>query len=409
MDQTNNSLIHSFTHSLIEIKGYGAVSPLGLAGALGVSQKKGITIRPVGGVDTAVGALSLEAEKAVEGVAAANPLLKQVDRSVLLAVCAARQAVQQAGWETQANEETGVNIGSSRGATATFEKHFQAFQTGFNHQVSPSTSPLTTLGNISSWVAQDLQADGPLISHSITCSTAHQAIANAMAWLRSGMATRFLAGGSEAALTPFTVAQMKALGIYSSSLLHPYPSRPCNSERENTFVLGEGAAVFALELVPAASLAGSVTKGRIIIESLGFGFEPIKSKTGISEEGLHFQKAMAQAMTLSLAPTAPPDLILLHAPGTVAGDAAELNAIQAVFGSSTPTLCSNKWQIGHSLGASAALSLAQAIEILQQQQAPTFPYAVRVSNPGPKVLNRIMINAAGFGGNAASLLLSRSA
>jgi 3-oxoacyl-[acyl-carrier-protein] synthase II len=393
-------------NQLIEIKGCGLVSPLGIGHGTGTGH--GLAHCSFDGVATPVGVLPPEAEEQVQAVMQDNPLLRQVDRSVLLAVYAARQAARQAGWKAAGGREIAVNIGSSRGATASFEKFFQSFQSSPGHAVPPQASPVTTLGNISSWVAQDLQAEGPLISHSITCSTALQAIGNAMAWLRSGMATRFLAGGAEAPLTPFTLAQMKALGIYSPPDGHSFPCRPCNTERTNTFVLGEGAAVFALEMVPFAELTEPSDTGRIVVESLGFGFEQIRSKTGISGSGLHFQKAMTEALALAPAP-AFPDLIILHAPGTVAGDAAEIHAVRQVFGPTPPAMCSNKWQVGHLLGASAALSVALAIDILQGQRAPAFPYPTFVSNHLPRTINRILVNAAGFGGNAASLLLARAA
>ena len=92
-----------------------------------------------------------------------------------------------------------------------FESHFQEFlETGIANTLA---SPTTTLGNISSWVAHDLQTAGPELSHSITCSTGLHAVLNGVAWLKAGMADAFLVGGSEAPLTPFTLAQMKAMKI----------------------------------------------------------------------------------------------------------------------------------------------------------------------------------------------------
>ena len=84
--------------------------------------------------------------------------------------------------------------------------------------MTPLVSPTTTLGNISSWVAYDLGVKGATLSHSITCSTACTGL-NACAWLKGGMAKRFLVGGSEAPLTDFTVAQMRSLGIYSKKTI----------------------------------------------------------------------------------------------------------------------------------------------------------------------------------------------
>ena len=108
----------------------------------------------------------------------------------------------------------GINFGSSRGATELFEKYFEEFRN--TQQVSTFTSPATTLGNIASWVAHDLQLQGPEISHSITCSTGLHAVLNGIAWLQAGFSQSFLVGASEAPLTPFTLAQLAALKVYSN-------------------------------------------------------------------------------------------------------------------------------------------------------------------------------------------------
>lgn len=329
----------------------------------------------------------------------ANPVYKQLDRSVQMAVYAARQAAAQAGWLNEnapTDDDLAVNIGSSRGATGLFEEHFGAFQ---QENLSSSASPTTTLGNLSSWVAHAVNAGGGQISHSITCSTALMAIANGVAWLKSGMAKRFLAGGTEAPLTPFTIAQMKAVGIYSRLADHPYPCQPYAAEKQNTFTLGEGAAVFALEQVlnPAP--------GTPVVEGVGLGFEKLVSKTGISAEGINFQKSMRQALAQLPEHDRQVDLIITHTPGTRAGDKAELAAIQAVFGDILPLITTNKWLLGHTLGASGALSLQYALHVLQQQQFASIPYPHHLPQQAPARINRIMVNAAGFGGNAASVIV----
>lgn len=124
---------------------------------------------------------------------------------------ASRTATSKAGWAS--GDHFGINIGSSRGATELFEKYHREFlETG---KVATLASPTTTLGNISFWVAHDLQSTGPNISHSITCSTALHEVLTGVAGLQSNMADKFLVGSSEAPLTPFTIAQMKALKIYA--------------------------------------------------------------------------------------------------------------------------------------------------------------------------------------------------
>jgi len=388
----------------IVIKGYGSISPLGckheaITQAY-TSGKTGITLQTINNQLTPVGALPGVAEEALKALTNESKSYLGLDKSVLMAIYASRQAVKEANWENES--DIGINIGSSRGASGLFEQHLTQFmQTGY---VSPAASPVTTLGNLSSWVAQDLETAGPAISHSVTCSTSLQALANGFAWLQAGMARRFLVGGTEAPLTPFTVAQMKAIGIYAPAPDAVYYCRPHNQERQNTFVLGEGAAVFALEKVKKKPESQS-RKKEVIMEAIGFGFEKIKSKTGISASGLNFQIAIEQVLAQADT-TEPIDLIIMHAPGTVAGDAAELTALKIIFGESNlPVICSNKFLIGHTLGASAALSLEYALYILKQQQYLPLPYPNLITPKAPQTIKRILLTAAGFGGNAAAVLL----
>lgn len=389
----------------IIIKGHGAISPLGHdASTVAASYASGVPVFKTilhQSIATPVAALKREAEQQLNSLLDSNPSYKQLDRSVLMAVYAARQASMAAGWLTEdasVADDLGVNIGSSRGATSLFEQHFEDFQ---QEQLSSAASPTTTLGNLSSWVAHAVNAGGAQISHSITCSTALMALANGVAWLRAGMAKRFLVGGTEAPLTDFTIAQMKAVGIYSKLVNQPYPCQPYAQEKQNTFTLGEGAAVFAIEQ------SDSLQPGDVLVEAVGMGFEKLVSKTGISAEGINFQKSMRHALSQLSPEDQTVDLIITHTPGTRAGDKAELAAIEAVFGAATPVaITTNKWLIGHTLGASGALSMDYAIHILKQQQYASPTYAHVLTPQNHKAIKRIMVNAAGFGGNASSVIIA---
>ena len=98
------------------------------------------------------------------------------------------------------------------------------------------------------------------------------------------------------------------------------------------------------------------------------------------------------------------DVIVTHTPGTIKGDQSELNAIKSIFKNNTPALTCNKWKIGHSLGASGMLSLEMAILMLQNQQFIATPFTTYES---PKKIEKLLVNAVGFGGNAVSILLSK--
>jgi 3-oxoacyl-(acyl-carrier-protein) synthase len=396
----------------IAITAAGSVSPLGMEwneiGASCFSGKSFIKSVNLNGENVAAAAVFTKAEEAIQELKNQKKPYQYLDRSVHLAILAARQMKEYLHSRTNTNSSSrvGINIGSSRGATESFEKHYENYIQNNRQQTSVFSSPTTTLGNVSSWVMQDLGLNGFALSHSITCSTAIQAIANAVAWLKADMADIFIAGATEAPLTPFTIAQMRALKIYSQDSGSAFPCRPLSAEKNplNMMVLGEGAALFVLEKLTSEEI--KIKKPLAVIESVGWGSEEIDGFTNISEEGKCFKEAMKMALSSANKKAELIDAVLLHAPGTLKGDKAEINAIKEVFGDNLPALFSNKWQIGHSLGASAALNLVLALQILQHKQFPAFPYEISVPAIQPKQFKSLLINAAGFGGNGGSLLVS---
>lgn len=317
---------------------------------------------------------------------------EELDDTVLFAIFVARDAVARAGWKK--GEPVGINIGSSRGATGLFEKYHKSFLQNGTAEIL--ASPTTTLGNVSSWVAQDLQSRGPEFSHSVTCSTALHAIINAVAWLQAGMAEKFIAGGSEAALTPFTIAQMKAMKIYASEDLD-YPCRALDMDKKrNSMVLGEGAGVVCLQKDPAGSIA------KII--GIGYATEKLEHSVSISANAVCLQRSMK--MAIGEMDPAEVDVVVMHAPGTIKGDRAELQAVKAVFGENLPAVTSNKWKLGHTFGASGILSLELAILMLEHQEFIPVPFS-DISR-SPSGIRNVLVNAVGFGGNAVSVLITKN-
>ena len=341
--------------------------------------------------ETWVGSLDEDSKAQVAALRQSDSKYKSLDNSVLYAMLASRKAIAKAGWSK--NDVFGINIGSSRGATDLFEQHFQEYITTGKAQTL--ASPTTTLGNISSWIAHDLQSEGPEISHSITCSTALHAVLNGVAWIRSGMANKFLVGGSEAPLTDFTIAQMRALKIYSRSE-EGYPNRALDLDKtQNTMILGEGAGVCCLEI-------GKKENALAYIEGVGYATEILEHNISISAEADCFQKSMR--MALANTDLSEVDAIVMHAPGTIKGDLTEYKAIEKVFGNSLPLLTTNKWKIGHTFGASGILSLELAILMLQHNQFVDVPFAKVQTQTKP--IRKVLVNAVGFGGNAVSILLA---
>ncbi|MEY2701628.1 MAG: hypothetical protein RLY43_261 [Bacteroidota bacterium] len=314
---------------------------------------------------------------------------KHVDKTVLLGLAVARKAISQIEIEMP---DLGVNFSSSRGATSLFEKYFEEFYT--TKKVTTYTSPATTLGNISSWIAHDLQTRGPELSHSITCSSGLHSILNAIAWLQAGLVHSFLVGASEAPLTPFTLAQLEALKVYTQEK-NDLPCRALDFDKtKNSMVLGEGAVAMVLSLKDSTYLAKIV--------GMGYATEVLSSATSISSEAECFQKSMK--MAIGNLPLESIDAIIMHAPGTILGDQSEREAIVKVFGQQQPLLTSNKWKVGHTFATSGLLSIELAILMLEKQQFISSPfYPQQISKP----LKRILVNAVGFGGNAVSILIEK--
>ncbi|MBL7868411.1 beta-ketoacyl synthase N-terminal-like domain-containing protein [Flavobacterium lindanitolerans] len=380
----------------IAITSLSSISPLGnspeqiwqnyLNGATSISEY------PIGNTKALAAMLPGYLKNEIAKLRDSESKYKNLDESVLYAIMASRKAIENAGWKQ--GDDFGINIGSSRGATQLFEKHFQEFlETGKTHTLA---SPTTTLGNISSWVAHDLNSKGPEISHSITCSTALHAVLNGIAWLRSGMADKFLVGGSEAPLTPFTIAQMNALKIYSKSQ-DEFPCRAFDREKnQNSMVLGEGASVACLE-------TGERQNALAYIEGVGYATEILEHSISISAEAQCFQKSMAMALGTTAIKDV--DAIVMHAPGTIKGDSSELKAIELLFGDHLPMLTTNKWKIGHTFGASGMLSIEMALLMMQHQKFIAVPFAENQKEK--KAIRKVLVNAVGFGGNAVSILLAK--
>lgn len=356
-----------------------------------LDDKHRITTQKHNKEDVFVAPLPKKEKQLIEELKTSDSKYKNLDDTVLFAIFSARQAVKKAKWTTTDN--FGVNFGSSRGATRLFEKYHKEF---LNDNVSSTlSSPTTTLGNISSWVAHDLQTQGPEISHSITCSTALHSLLNGIAWINSGMCDKFLVGGSEAPLTDFTIAQMKALKVYSNET-EGYPCKSFDlNKKKNTMVLGEGAAAICLE-------KGIKPNAIAKIEGIGYATETLQHNTSVTSDAECFQKSMKMAIENSNINEI--DVIVMHTPGTKRGDSSEINAIQKVFGKNQPVLTTNKWKIGHTFGASGLLSLELALLMLQHQQIIEVPFVTPQKQP--EKITKVLVNAVGFGGNAVSVLIS---
>lgn len=315
------------------------------------------------------------------------------DRASLLALYAADQAVEQAGW---VGKDFSVIVGCSRGPTGKWEDGFRHFsETG---TASLRTSPQTTLGSIGFALASYFDTSSLASSMSMTCSSGMHAILHGIALLRAGMAKRVLVGGAEAPLTEFTLRQMEALRIYGSvPEIDGHACRPLTTPPSG-MVVGEGAAFLALSTDEEPSRTGFEVGG------IAFARESSPTATGISAEGEALERSMRQLIKEA----GWPDLIVAHAPGTKRGDLAEMNAVKTLYVSEPEDFCltSFKWATGHTFGASGPLAITAALEMMRAGKYCPLPWQSTPSTPW--ALGSVLVNATGFGGNVASVIVRRS-
>lgn len=345
-----------------------------------------------------VGTLCPSGEAKLAELSATHPAYKNLDRTVCLGLLAARAAIASAGF-SERPRPVGVIVASSRGATETLEqRHSEFLSTG---RTGPFSSPTTTLGNLASSIAHELASRGIAETISSACTGSLHALLLGVAWLRAGLGDACLVGGAEAPLTPFTLAQFSALGLVRNDHDVEPACRPLALEPLNQLVLGEGACVLGLErLSPrGAELRGALAE----IRGVGTCVEKARSLSGITKDG----DALTNAMGRALADHGDKvDAVVVHAPGTKNGDAAELAALRRVFGANLPPLCSNKWQMGHTFGAAGALGVEFALALLSGVRPAEPPYPSGLRTP-PGDVRSVMVNAAGFGGSAVSVVLRR--
>lgn len=323
-------------------------------------------------------------------------LLRHQDKTTLLAVLLARSIQSRAC----PLEETGVLFSSSRGPTSSLESSWKAFQTGA--RLPAHTSPVTTSSAIPAAVARDLGLRGPISFLSAACSSSLLSIIHACGLISLGLTSSMLAGGVEAANTPFTLAMLQSAQVLDQK--SPDSRFLCRPMAENRggMVLSEGGGAILIE---------SQRRNSSIAEIVGWGSSTEHSTlTGVSEDGFALKTAILSALERAELSSNDIDLIVGHGAGTLKGDKAERSAYKELFGEEVP-LVFHKWMFGHMLGGSAIASAILGAEHLRQGSAPGHPYLSQSDVlHSPRILKQsrfAMICSLGFGGIAAVIIVKK--
>jgi 3-oxoacyl-[acyl-carrier-protein] synthase II len=337
------------------------------------------------------------------------------DRYTHFGFVAARQAVADAGL-TMASEDAdrvGVMIGSGIGGMYTYESQLRVLAERGPRKVSPFTIP-SLIGNMcAGLVAIDLGARGPNFGVVSACATGTHALGEAAHAIRRGDADVMVAGGSEAAITPFAYASFCAMKAMSTNNEAPESaSRPFDRNRDG-FVMGEGAGVLVLESLDHARARGA----RIYCELAGYAATcDAFHITQPDPEGKGLSMAMRRALASAAMAPETIDYINAHGTSTPYNDKFETLAIKKVFGDHARrvAISSTKSMTGHLLGAAGGIESVVAVKTIQTQ---VIPPTINLENPDPDCdldyvpnvarqasVRAVLSNNLGFGGQNAAVV-----
>ena len=344
--------------------------------------------------------------------------VRRNDRNVHFAVAAARQALDDARLSVtpQIRDDVGVIIGTGTGGAMTWEAQHQLLLERGPGRVSPFFVPMMMHNSASGIVSMLTGARGPNFSVASACATGGNAIGEAMRKIQRGDALAMICGGTEAAITPLSLAGFTTEKALSTRNDAPAKAvRPFDLHRDG-FVMGEGAGVVVLEAWEHAERRGA----RIHAELVGYG---------ASADAFHITQpdpegngaALAMRRALKDARLDPHEIGYINAHGTSTeyNDKFETFAIKRVFGEAAKRVpvSSTKSMTGHLLGAAGGVELiASVLAVARGMLPPTINYETPdpacdldyVPNKArPAQIATAMSNGFGFGGHN-SILIVRS-
>lgn len=343
---------------------------------------------------------------------------RRTDRFTQFAAVAAHHAMLDGGIDMKKVDAdmVGAFIGSGIGGLHTVEEQHKIYLAKGPDRLSPFMIPMLISNMGSGLFSMYFGLRGPNLATVSACATATHAIGEGWRTIKMGDANVIFAGGSESAIVPLGLggfAAMRALSTRNDDPQHA--SRPFDRDRDG-FVMGEGAAVVALEELEHAKARGA----RIYCEVVGYGnTADAHHLTAPSPGGEGAARCMRMALRSARMNPEEISYINAHGTSTPQGDIAETQAIKAVFGEHAKKLAvsSTKGATGHMLGAAGAVEMALCAKAIECNIAPP---TINLENPDPECdldyvpnkaremkVDAIVNNSFGFGGHNASIIARR--
>jgi 3-oxoacyl-[acyl-carrier-protein] synthase II len=406
----------------VVVTGLGAVTPLGnsapetwraaLAGESGIDW-----IRAFDAGDYPVRVAAEVKDFDPTGVASPKEQRK-LDRNVLMALAAGKEAVESAGLNGFDPHRVGIAFGSAIGGIAGIMQQGDILRERGYERISPSFIPSVLVDAASGQLAISLGIKGPNYAPVSACATGSHAVGEAAELIKRGDADAMLAGGTEAAIQPIILAGFVAMrGLAAEEENPPHASRPFDATRAG-FVMGEGACVLVLEELEAARARGAT----VYAEVLGYGAsndahhmaQPDPESVGVAE-------MMRAALKRANVEPQRVGYINAHGTSTPLGDAAETLAIKDVFGDHAYSLAvsSTKSMTAHCFGAAGAIEALMCVRALHDG---VLPPTINYEQPDPACdldyvpnearrtqVDVALSNAMGLGGHNGCVLFGRFA
>jgi len=419
----------------VVVTGLGMISPFGygvnenwsriIRGESGI---RPITAFDVSDITAKIGGmvpLASSAEDAVDGRFWINDVIapkdqRKMDRFIMFAIAAAKEAVEDSGWmPTNAEdcERTGVIIGSGIGGLPQISETTLTLQAQGPRRVSPYFIPASLINLAAGHVSIIHGFKGPNHAPVTACASGAHAIGDAARMIMFGDAEVMIAGGTEAALCRVGISGFASARALSTAYndTPERASRPWDSGRDG-FVMGEGSGILVLEEYEHAKKRGA----KIYAEVIGYGMSgDAHHVTSPAEDGDGAFRAMRAALKNSGVSKESIGYINAHGTSTPMGDAIEVKAVKRLFEEHAYKLAmsSTKSAIGHLLGAAGSV---EAIFSILAMRDRILPPTLNLENPSEgcdlnfvanvaqeKAIDTIMTNSFGFGGTNASLILRK--
>ena len=406
----------------VAVTGLGAVTPIGndapSTWRAAVAGESGIDF--IRAFDASDFPVRIAAEvKDFDPTSVATPKeARKLDRNVLLALGAAREAVADAGLNGFDPARVGIVLGSAIGGFLGIMEQSEVLRERGPDRVSPNFLPNVLVDSASGQLAISLGIRGPNYAVVSACATGSHAVGEGAELIRRGAADAILAGGTEACMHPLILAGFCAMrGLVAEDEHPPRASRPFDATRAG-FVMGEGACVLVLEELEAARARGA----EVYAEVLGYGAsndahhmaQPDPDSVGVAE-------MMKSALERAGVEPEQVGYVNAHGTSTPLGDAAETKAIKQVFGDHAYRLAvsSTKSVMGHCFGAAGAIEAMMCVLALHHG---VLPPTINYEHPDPVCdldyvpneareaeIDIALSNAMGLGGHNGCVLVGRLA